>query len=281
VNYRHSFHAGNSADVFKHIVLSCVLQSLHKKDSAFCVVDTHAGSGLYPLKKTGEFQQGIGLLWPERESWPALTRYWAIVEKFNPQGKLVCYPGSPLIIREFLRTQDRAVMVELHDEEYLTLKATVSTARNIAVHQGNAWQLLKAFVPPAENRGLVLIDPPYEQPDEFKVLRQSLVHCLTHWRNGIYMAWYPVKERRPIDKFHQALRDLSLSVHAVEFMTLAADVERRLNGSGLILINSPWRLIETLQDTLPALARRLAQESGKPEVRFIDLGGAKQRLLNR
>ena len=271
MNYRHSFHAGNSADVFKHVVLLQVLQSLHKKDSAFCVIDTHAGSGLYPLKKVGEFQQGIGLLWPERERWPALADYFAIIAKFNRQAKLSAYPGSPLIIREFLRAQDRGVLVELHDEEYHALKGNLSGVKNIAIHHGDAWQLLKACVPPAENRGLVLIDPPYEQPDEFKVLGQTLKHCLAHWRNGIYMAWYPIKERRPIDKFHQTLRGLAVPVHAVEFTTLATDVERRLNGSGLILINPPWQLIETLQAILPALAQRLAGESGKPQARFIDL----------
>lgn len=238
------------------------------------MVDTHAGTGLYKLEVPGEHEQGIGVLWRQREHWPVLADYFAVIEKYNKKGKLNYYPGSPLIINEFLRVQDRAVFIELHAQDYATLKLNVAGVNNVAVHKNNAWQALKAFVPPRENRGLVLIDPPYEQADEFENIALTLTHSLRHWRNGIYMTWYPVKERRPIEQLHRAIQALGGQAHAVEFTTLPTDVEQRLNGSGLILINPPWKLLDVLKQTLPALATFFAGETGTAQARFIDLSAA-------
>ncbi|MEO5574524.1 MAG: 23S rRNA (adenine(2030)-N(6))-methyltransferase RlmJ [Gammaproteobacteria bacterium] len=271
LNYRHSFHAGGIADVFKHLVLTKILGSLRAKDAPFRVIDTHAGSGLYKLEVPGEYQQGIGLLWPLRQQWPALADYLSVIEKFNNQGRLSRYPGSPLIISEFLRLQDHAVFFELHPQDYAALKLNLAGVKNAAVHRNNAWQTLKAFVPPPENRGLLLIDPPYEQPDDFDNVALALALSLRHWRNGIYMAWYPVKERRSIERLHSAIQGLASQAWAVEFTTLPTDVEQRLNGSGLILINPPWKLVDTLKQLLPILAQYFAAETGTPLVRFIDL----------
>lgn len=276
MNYRHSYHAGNAADVFKHAVLALILAALRKKDTPFCVIDSHAGGGVYALKAPGEFQQGIALLWPERARWRAFADYIGVVEKYNRQDALKFYPGSPLIIREFLRAQDRAVLLELHPEEYAALQVNFDGVKNIALHHADAWSALRAFVPPRENRGLVLIDPPYERADEFEQAALLLKHGAKHWRNGIYMVWYPVKQRRVVERLHRAVRDLKLEAHAVELTTLPTDVETRLNGSGLVLINSPWKLLDTLRVALPPLAERLAAQPGSGKVRFIDLTSAVQ-----
>ncbi len=272
MNYRHSYHAGNIADVFKHYVLTLVLESLRRKETPFCEIDSHAGAGIYRLDPGGEQEQGIAKLWLERSAWPALASYLEVVARFNPGGQLRYYPGSPLIIREYLRAQDRAVLLELHPEEHAALKDSLRGATRVAIHHIDAWSGLKAFVPPKENRGLVLVDPPYEKPNEFSSVKAALEYGMRHWRNGIYLAWYPIKTRRPVDAFHRAVSALKAPAHAVEFITLPMDMGRRLNGSGFVIINPPWRLLETLRDSLPPLAARLAGANGSPQVRLIALG---------
>lgn len=274
MNYRHSYHAGNIADVFKHLVLIEVLAALRRKDTPFCVIDSHAGSGLYELGARGEYQSGIGALWAERERWPALRDYFAAVEAVNGPGALTRYPGSPWLIAAALRPQDRAVLLELHPEEIANLRDNLAGRPGVAVHHVDAWSGLKAFVPPAENRGLVLIDPPYEQADEFARIAQALARALRHWRNGQYLIWYPIKSRAPVDAFHAGLRALGAQAVALEFLTLPLDVPQRLNGSGLVLINPPWRLADGLVTTLSPLAERLAGPAGRPQVGLIDLGPA-------
>ncbi|MDO9334790.1 MAG: 23S rRNA (adenine(2030)-N(6))-methyltransferase RlmJ [Caulobacter sp.] len=274
MNYRHSYHAGNVADVFKHVVLVLVLRALHKKGTPFCVVDTHAGSGVYQLGSPGEFEQGIGLVWPEREQWADLTDYFSVIEKVNGKGGIKYYPGSPFIIREYLRAQDRAVFMELEPGEYVNLKTNFAGIRNVSAHHVDAWNAIKAFVPPKENRGVVLMDPPFEAANEFDNVVAALTQGVKHWRNGIYMVWYPFKSRMTVHKFHQAVRALKMEAQAIEFMTLPDDVENRLNGSGIVLINAPWGVMDALRELLSPLAGRLAGVSGKPEIRFVDLRGS-------
>ncbi|MDA1107467.1 MAG: 23S rRNA (adenine(2030)-N(6))-methyltransferase RlmJ [Proteobacteria bacterium] len=274
MNYRHSFHAGNVADVFKHVVLVLVLRALHKKDTPFCVVDTHAGSGVYQLERLGEFEQGIGLIWPERERWPVLADYLSVIEKLNGKAGIKYYPGSPFIIREYLRPQDRAVFMELQPGEYVNLKTNFNGIKNISVHHVDAWSSFKAFVPLRENRGMVLMDPPFEAANEFDNVVAALKQGARHWRNGIYMVWYPFKSRMMVRKFHQAVRALKMEAQAIEFMTLPDDVENRLNGSSIVLINAPWGVMDALRELLSPLAVGLAGASGKPEVRFVDLRGS-------
>ncbi|MCL5669511.1 MAG: 23S rRNA (adenine(2030)-N(6))-methyltransferase RlmJ [Gammaproteobacteria bacterium] len=278
MNYRHSYHSGNVADVFKHVVLIEVLRALRQKDAPFCVVDTHAGAGVYVLKEPGEFGQGIGVVWPERGEWPALADYFALVGKFNKQapdqvrgGGIKYYPGSPFIIGGMLRGQDRAVLIERQDEEYQYLKHNLSGVKNAAAHHADAWSALKGFIPPREKRGLLFIDPPYESPDEFGHVLAALEYAARHWSNGVMMAWYPVKSRFAVRRFHAGVRDLRIKAEALEFLTLPDDVENRLNGSGIVIVNSPWKLMDSLKEMLPPLAARLAGEGGRPEVRVIDL----------
>lgn len=275
MNYRHRYHAGNIADVFKHLVLTQVLQALQVKKTPFCVIDSHAGSGLYRLEAPGEFERGIARLWPERSAWPVLADYFGVIERLNPDGNLRLYPGSPLIIRDFLRAQDRAVLLELHPQEVTALRDHLGEGQGrIGVHHADAWSGLRGFVPPKENRGLVLIDPPYEQKDEFERISQGLARALKHWRHGVYLVWYPIKGRRPVEAFYAALRSLGQPTVAVEFITLPLDVEQRLNGSGLVLVNPPWRLLDGLAVSLPPLAQYLAGEAGRPAVNVLHLAGA-------
>lgn len=291
MNYRHSFHAGNIADVFKHLVLVEALAALRAKDTPMCLMDTHAGSGLYRLESPGEFERGIGRLWPVRSAWPQLDDYFAVLGALNAE-RLEWYPGSPWFMARALRGQDRAVFVERHPEEAAALRDNLRGAgvhesrerstRNsgrgrsgIAIHEADAWSLLMALVPPRENRGLVLIDPPYEQPDEYERAVQALRAALQRWRNGVYLLWYPIKARRPVEQLHRAVRTLGHEAYALEFLTLPEDVPQRLNGSGVVLVNAPWKLDETLMQFLPALAQFLAGEAGRPQVHRIDLSGRK------
>jgi len=270
VNYRHRFHAGNVADVFKHLVLVRVLESLRAKDTPFCVIDTHAGSGLYRLKPPGEFEHGIGRLWPVRAEWPALASYFERIQTYN-SGALRAYPGSPLIIADLLRSQDRAVFVERHPEECTGLRDNLRGRSRIAIHEADGLAMLKALLPPPENRGLVLIDPPYEATNEFATVAAALPPALRRWRNGVYLIWYPIKARRPVEQLHAAVAALEPESMAIELLTLPEDVPQRLNGSGVIVMNPPWRLREELEPFLSDLANFLAGASGAPRVRMISL----------
>ncbi len=274
MNYRHRFHAGNVADVFKHHVLGELLRALAAKETPFCVIETHAGGGLYRLKAPGEFESGIGRLWPVRTEWPELGGYFSSVAAVN--GKtLENYPGSPLLIARHLRAQDRAVFIEQHAEEAADLRDNLRGRPRIAIHEGDGLAMLKALVPPPENRGVVFIDPPYEQTDEFKRLAESLSAACRRWRNGLYAIWYPIKARSPVQRLHAAARGLGVKALAVELLTLPEDVPQRLNGSGMLLLNPPWKLEEHLRRVLPPLAVFLAGSGGIPQTHFIDLSGAR------
>jgi len=280
VNYRHLFHAGNVADVFKHLVLIRVLEALRLKQTPFCVIDTHAGSGLYRLQAPGEFEQGIGRLWPARTQWPQLAAYFELLAALNHRNGLNVYPGSPWIIRALLRPQDRAVFMERHPQEAAALRDNLHGSRGITINEADAWAALKGLVPPKENRGLVFIDPPYEKPDEFDQVARALRAVLPRWRNGLYLVWYPVKARRPVEKLHEAVRALGAEALAIELLTLPEDVPQRLNGSGVILINPPWKLEETLRALLPPLATFLAGPDGLPQARFVSLSVEKNPQLS-
>ena len=272
MNYRHQFHAGNSADVFKHLVLIQVLDALRAKETPFCVIDTHAGSGRYRLQAPGEFEQGIGRLWPVRANWPGLNAYFDLLAPLNAKT-LTVYPGSPGIVQSLLRPQDRAVFFERHPDEAASLRTTLHGCRGITINEADAWAALTGLLPPKENRGLVFIDPPYEQVDEFNQVARALKDALRKWRNGIYCVWYPIKARRPVEQLHERVRVLGSEAIAIEFLTLPEDVPQRLNGSGMLLLNPPWKLEASLRVQLPPLAEFLAGVGGAPQVRFINISG--------
>jgi len=264
MNYRHAFHAGNISDVFKHAVLVLLVEHLLQKDAAVCVIDTHAGQGRYDLTseaadKTGEFRAGIGRLLAEAVP-PALTRYAALVQAAQPAPPaLQIYPGSPALLQALLRPHDRLILMELHPEDAAVLRREFRADARVHVHERDGYAGLRAVVPPPERRGLVLIDPPYEAPDEMTVLVEALAAAWRRWPTGQYALWYPIKERGAIERFHGALATAGLrKLLVAEFLPTR---DQSLRGSGMILVNPPWRI----EDRLGALLAALGPALGRPD----------------
>lgn len=266
MNYRHAYHAGNFADVLKHAVLCRVLTHLREKPAAFRVIDTHAGAGRYDLAgaeagKTGEWKDGIGRLFgtaiesPMRE---LLAPYLDAVIAFNPKGGLAVYPGSPLIALRLMRRQDRLIACELEPRAAAALERNLKSdarARAIAI---DGWTALSAFVPPRERRGLVLVDPPFEQEDDLARLVQGLETAYRKWSTGIFLLWYPIKDPGEITAFTRRLARTGIAkILRVELVVAPAVEATMLRGSGLIVVNPPWTLHDELKRLLPALATTL------------------------
>lgn len=265
LSYRHIYHAGNFADVFKHVVLVQVLRALLRKDTPFFVLDTHAGIGRYELaraeaQKNREFSGGVEQLLECADPPPAISDYLAQVYAQNPAGsELVCYPGSPCLIRGLLRAQDRLVLSELHPADVVELKRVFAGDKQVAVHQQDGYQGLKAFLPPVERRGLVLIDPPYERKDEYARVAEHLQAAHQRWPTGTYMIWYPVLSRSLVNRFHQAIIDTGIRKILCAELCIDADTDRTaFVGSGLLIVNPPWQLQEQLGAELSWLWHCLA-----------------------
>lgn len=263
MNYRHAYHAGNFADVVKHATLALLIERLKAKDTPFCVLDTHAGIGRYDLssteaQKTGEFRNGVlRLLDRDPKALPGeLDPYLAVVRALNQgRSELRWYPGSPRLALDLLRPQDRLALLELHPEDARTLAALFAGDRRVSIHNADGYIGLKAFLPPKERRGLVLIDPPFERRDEFERLARGLRHAHRRWASGQYLLWYPIKDRAPVAAFHDALKAAGIArVLIAELLLRPANDSERLNGCGLVLVNPPWRLDATLSTLLPKLA---------------------------
>ncbi|HYD31275.1 MAG TPA: 23S rRNA (adenine(2030)-N(6))-methyltransferase RlmJ [Azospirillaceae bacterium] len=276
MNYRHIYHAGNFADVLKHTVLALLLEHLRRKDTPFVVLDTHAGIGRYDLSsieagKTREYESGIARLLAAPDLPPELAPYLDVVRALNPEaGPLRWYPGSPRVARSLMRPSDRLILAELHPEDAVTLKREFRGDRQVAVHHQDAYQSLKAHLPPKEKRSLVLVDPPFETPDEFARMVAGLKAAHKRWPTGQYALWYPIKERALIWRFHQALEDAAIpKTLAVELTILPEDDPFRLSGCGMILVNPPWQLDITLGRVLPALHRALGAPAGGGRVEWI------------
>lgn len=275
MNYRHAFHAGNAADVLKHVVLTAILQHLRAKPAPFCVLDVHAGIGRYDLSgdeahRTGEAEEGIVPVLAASLAHPALATYRDLVGAMNPAGGLRWYPGSPRIARALLRPQDRLLLVELHPDDHRTLKAEFAGDGQVAVHRMDAYDALKAHLPPRERRGLVLIDPPFEAPDEFARMAAGLAVAHRRWPTGVFALWYPIKERPAVWRFHEALAATGIArIMTVEMTLHPEDTHLRLNGSGLAIVNPPWRLDGTLRDALPALHGVLPHSGGGVRVDWL------------
>ncbi|EKD77503.1 MAG: hypothetical protein ACD_42C00315G0001 [uncultured bacterium] len=264
MNYRHIYHAGNFADVIKHIVLITLLKSLQKKEVPFCLLDTHAGIGLYDLhsnesQKKQESQNGIGKLFFSRsEEIPEIIKnYLEIVKKYNAD-ELLFYPGSPLIAENTLRENDQLILCELHPDDFQTLKTPFSKKNNIAIHHMDAYLAMKAFLPPKLKRGLVLIDPPFEKTDEFQKIIDGLKHTLKHWRSGIFMIWYPIKNTDHVKKFYDEIQNIAVSHLIIEFGLLDSVEPGKLSECGLLIINPPWKIADELKTViLPYLSDKL------------------------
>jgi len=267
MNYRHAYHAGNFADVHKHAVLTLLLAHLRRKETPFHVLDTHAGIGRYDLSgveagKTGEYAGGIGKLLAAPVDDPLLSPYLDLVRNDNAEGALRFYPGSPCLTRALLREQDRMTLIELHPEDAATLRALFQRDRQVTIREEDAYQALKACLPPKERRGLVLVDPPYEVTDEFQRMVKGLGEALRRWPTGIYALWYPIKSPNEVARFTDELVNFGKPCLASELMLHPADDESRLNGSGLAVINPPWQLDEQLAALLPSLEERLGARGG-------------------
>ncbi|MER9247893.1 23S rRNA (adenine(2030)-N(6))-methyltransferase RlmJ [Mesorhizobium sp. M0590] len=269
MNYRHAYHAGNFADVVKHVVLSRLIEYLKQKDKAFRVIDTHAGIGRYDLssteaQKTGEWQGGIGRLVDAALDAPAaalLSPYLEAVNSLNPDGGVKKYPGSPLIARHLMRKQDRLSAVELHPKDVVRLKALFDGDFQTRVIELDGWLALGAHLPPMEKRGLVLIDPPFEEEGEFGRLVDGLQRAHRRWPGGIYALWYPLKDRRAVAAFRKALKQTGISkLLDIGFEIRPDAVEPSLDGCGMVVVNPPFTLEGELRTLLPALHRLLALE---------------------
>lgn len=271
MNYRHAYHAGNFADVVKHVVLARLIEYLKRKDKAFRVVDTHAGIGLYDLssqeaQKTGEWQDGIGRVLAASiapEAAGLMAPYLDAVHSVNPDGVLSAYPGSPLIARALLRKQDRLSAIELHPEDVIRLKALFADDFQVRVTELDGWLALGAHLPPKEKRGLVLVDPPFEQAGEFDRLVERLSTAWKRWPGGIYALWYPIKDRPAVAAFHKALASAGIpKILNIRFEVRRALGEPRLDGSGMIVVNPPFTLEAELRTVFPQLHSLLAEEEG-------------------
>ena len=269
MNYRHAFHAGNFADVLKHVVLVRVLLHLRTKDSAFRFVETHAGAGRYDLQgdaanRTSEWRNGIGRLLAKslgREADEVIEPYLAVVRGRNAGTELKSYPGSPLIALALTRLQDRLVFHELHPEEYAALAALVGRGNHARAVESDGWAALKAELPPPERRGCVLLDPPFEDPGEFARLADGLVQAYRRWATGIYLLWYPIKETREVESFARRVARLGIpKILRIELAVGTPAADQALAACGILAVNPPWTLERDLVTLLPALARTLGRD---------------------
>jgi 23S rRNA (adenine2030-N6)-methyltransferase len=274
MNYRHAFHAGNFADVIKHLVLVRILLYLQEKDAAFRVIDTHAGAGIYDLtsaeaERSGEWLTGIARILQARfseKALPLIAPYLDIVRSFNSHpAKLERYPGSPLIVRAMLRPQDRLTACELEGGARKSLIDALRRDTQARVVDLDGWTALPAFVPPKERRGLVLIDPPYEQKDEFERLAEGFAEAFAKWPTGSYLLWYPAKNRRATDELAQQVAQASGQANQpgkllrLEFSVAPQTEDGGLTSAGLLIVNPPWMLAAELKTILPELEKPLGQ----------------------
>ncbi len=267
MNYRHAFHAGNFADVFKHALLARILTHLAQKETPFRYMDTHAGIGLYSLawdeaKRTGEADGGV-------RAYDNAERQGALAELFAPYDRALAaaraasrqgYPGSPMVASSLLRRQDKLSLAELHPEDARALLKRMAHDRRATIREMDGWQALKAWLPPPERRGVVLVDPPFEAADEFSRMAGALADAYRRWPTGMFAVWYPIKDWRETDRFRRAVAALAIPKTLRLELTVDADAPNgRFAGTGLIVVNPPWTLKDEAAQMLPWLARVLGQ----------------------
>lgn len=267
MNYRHSYHAGNFADVFKHIVLVQLLRALARKDKAFAYLETHAGAGRYDLQspeaqKSGESLDGVGRVW-QGVAGADIEGYLSAVRVLNPDATLRYYPGSPRIARSLLRPPDRMRLAEQLPEAYTALKAEFDRDKQVEVVCGDGYALLRAWLPPPERRGLLLLDPAYDDNGEWDRLQAALQLVAERWQQGTCAIWYPLKAVSLLPRFKAAVRAAGLRrLLVAELGVWPADTPFRLNGCGMLIYNPPWQLDTELRAVIGPLAQSLRQGSG-------------------
>ncbi|WP_225206400.1 23S rRNA (adenine(2030)-N(6))-methyltransferase RlmJ [Novosphingobium huizhouense] len=266
MNYRHSFHAGNSADVVKHALLIALVRALQIKDSALTLIDTHAGCGIYDLhgdaaQRTGEAAQGVARAFADAD--PLLDDYRAAVRAVNAGPEPLLYPGSPRFLSQLLRAQDALILNEKHPEDALALRDAMR-GTPAAVHQRDAYELWLAMVPPKTPRGVVVVDPPYEQTDERERIATTLAAAHRKWAHGVTVIWYPLKDRAAHARWKEKLRRLGIPKFLnVEHWLYDADQPGIYNGAGLFIVNPPYAFTQDLLPLLEALRTALAPAGHK------------------
>ncbi|OOF87714.1 23S rRNA (adenine(2030)-N(6))-methyltransferase RlmJ [Rodentibacter ratti] len=267
LSYRHSFHAGNHADVLKHIVLILILENLKLKDKGFYYLDTHSGVGRYRLssdesEKTSEYKEGIGRLWDQRDLPQEVSRYVDLIKTLNDNGKaLRYYAGSPMIAAQLLRPQDRALLTELHPSDYPLLRNNFKEFKNITVKREDGFQQVKATLPPKERRGLVLIDPPYELKEDYDLVVKAVEEGYKRFATGTYAIWYPVVLRQQTKRIFKGLEASGIrKILKIELAVRPDSDQRGMTASGMIVINPPWTLENQMKAILPYLVKALVPE---------------------
>lgn len=277
LSYRHSFHAGNHADVLKHIVLMLIIENLQLKEKGFYYLDTHAGVGRYRLfgdeaEKTAEFEEGIARLWERNDLPPEVKRYVDQIKRLNYGGKaLRYYAGSPLIAAQLLRPQDRALLTELHPSDFPLLRNNFKEYANIVTKRDDGFQQLKATLPPKERRGLVLIDPPYELKEDYDLVVKAVEEGYKRFATGVYAVWYPVVLRQQTKRIVRGLERSGIrKILQIELAVRPDSDQRGMTASGMIVINPPWQLETQMKSILPYLTEVLVPAgTGKWSLNWI------------
>ncbi len=268
LSYRHAYHAGNHADVLKHLVVVRCVRYLRRKDRPLCYVDTHAAAGGYSLladesQKCCEYQSGIEKLWQQNDLPESVADYRNLVAEYNQHQHLSRYPGSPWLAAKVLSKQDALWLHELHPNEAESLKATFSRDRRIKVVAGDGYQGSVALMPPPQRRGLVLIDPSYEIKSDYQQVVETLQKLHSRFATGVFALWYPVVERQRIDRLEKALCSSGIQrINLYELSIKPDHSDYGMTGSGMIIINPPWGLQQDMPQALPYLARQLGEAAG-------------------
>ncbi|QBC42816.1 23S rRNA (adenine(2030)-N(6))-methyltransferase RlmJ [Iodobacter fluviatilis] len=270
LSYRHAFHAGNHADVLKHYIQTQILSYFNQKDKSYWYIDTHSGAGVYSLTegyatKNAEFESGIARLWNRDDLPESLAEYVNVVRALNPDGKLTLYPGSPYVADQILRPTDRLRLFELHSSDSKLLQANFAeSGRRVAVIAGDGFAGIKAVLPPPPRRGVTLIDPPYEDKNDYDYVIDMLHEALGRFATGTYAIWYPQLQRAEAKQLPEELKKLGVNswLHvALSVQSPSAD-GFGMHGSGMFILNPPWTLANTLRETMPYLVKVLGQNKG-------------------
>ncbi|MCL1079872.1 23S rRNA (adenine(2030)-N(6))-methyltransferase RlmJ [Parashewanella spongiae] len=262
LSYRHSFHAGNFADVIKHIVQVEILEHLLKKDKPFEYIDTHSGAGLFSIKsddmqKLQEYNNGIAKL--DSNNFPEISSYFEAIQAYNGSKRLEFYPGSPAIAKHFLRTHDRAWLYELHPQDFKHLTSNIGQNRKVKIAQEDGLKGMNSIVPTKSRRALILIDPSYEVKAEYELVIESVIKAYGKFSTGVYAIWYPVVERNTINMMERKLKNSGIkNIQQFELGIASDSSGRGMTSSGMFVINPPWTIKSKMSSLLPKLAQTLA-----------------------
>ncbi len=266
LSYRHSFHAGNHADVLKHIVQTLIIESLKEKEKPFLYLDTHAGAGRYQLTnahatRTGEYLEGIARLWQQEEVPELILPYLEAVGSLNTSDELRYYPGSPLLAAKLLREQDLLMLTELHPTDFPLLRTEFSRDKRVRVCREDGFGQLKSKLPPASRRGFALIDPPYELKQDYSAVVKGIVEGYKRFATGTYAIWYPVVHRQQIKRMLKELEATGIrKILQIELAVKSDSDQLGMTASGMIVINPPWKLASQMASILPWLHKTLVPE---------------------